>query len=88
MAVAHRVYAEALLEAARDNGRVDRVRQEFDEFAAALEDSDELRRFLVNPQLESRTKRAALEELLGESDKLFLNFLRLLADKDRIGAFA
>jgi F-type H+-transporting ATPase subunit delta len=85
MAVAHRVYAEALLEAARDNGRVDRVRQEFDEFAAALEESDELRRFLVNPQLESRTKRAALEELLGESDKLFLNFLRLLADKDRIG---
>jgi F-type H+-transporting ATPase subunit delta len=85
VAVAHRVYAEALLGAAQGQGRVDTVRQEFDEFAAALEDSDELRRFLANPQIESRTKRAALEDLLGKGDQLVLNFLRLLAEKDRIG---
>jgi F-type H+-transporting ATPase subunit delta len=88
LAVAHRVYAEALLGAAKDKDRLDRVRQEFDEFASALEESEELRRFLANPQLESRTKRAALEDLLGESDKLFLSFLRLLAEKDRIGEVA
>jgi F-type H+-transporting ATPase subunit delta len=88
MAVAHRVYAEALLGAARDKDRVDRVRQEFEEFAAVLEESDELRRFLANPQAESRTKRAVLEDLLGKGDELFLNFLRLLAEKDRIGEVA
>jgi F-type H+-transporting ATPase subunit delta len=84
LAVAHRVYAEALLAAAKGKNRVDAIRAEFDEFAAALEDSEELRRFLANPQVESRTKRAVLEDLLGKSDQLFLNFLRLLAEKDRI----
>ena len=85
MAVAHRVYAEALLGAARENGRIDAVRTDFDDFAAALDESDELRRFLANPQIESRTKGAVLEDLLGDADKLFVNFLRLLAEKDRIG---
>jgi len=82
--VAQRVYAEALLEAARDEKRVDEVRKDFDDFAVALAGSDELQRFLRNPQIESQTKRRALEDLLGKADKLFLNFVRLLADKNRI----
>ena len=85
MAVAQRVYAEALLGAAKEKKRLDAVRKDFDEFAAALEDSDELRRFLGNPQVESRSKRAVLEDLLSGADTFFLNFLRLLAEKDRIG---
>jgi F-type H+-transporting ATPase subunit delta len=85
VAVAHRVYAEALLDAAQEGKRLDRVREEFDEFAGALAESEELRRFLANPQVESETKRAALEDLLAESDDLFLNFVRLLAEKNRIG---
>ena len=84
MGVAQRVYAEALLEAARDEKRVDEVRKDFDDFAVALAGSDELQRFLRNPQIESQTKRRALEDLLGKADKLFLNFVRLLADKNRI----
>ena len=78
------MYAEALLAAAKYKNGLDAIRGEFDEFAAALEGSDELRRFLANPQVESRTKRAALEDLLSGADGLFLNFLRLLAEKDRI----
>ena len=85
MAVAQRVYAEALLAAAKDRNGLDAIRGEIDEFAAALVGSDERRRFLANPQVESRTKRAALEDLLSGADGLFLNFLRLLAEKDRIG---
>jgi F-type H+-transporting ATPase subunit delta len=88
LAVAHRVYAEALLQAANEKGRIDEIRSEFAEFTAALEESDELRRFLVNPQIESRTKRTVLEDLLGDADELFVNFLRLLAEKDRIGDVA
>ena len=84
MAVAHRVYAEALLEAAQDKQRLDQVRQEFEDFAAAVEESDDLRRFLQNPQIELRTKRQALDDLLEDSDEIFLNFIRLLAEKDRI----
>jgi F-type H+-transporting ATPase subunit delta len=88
VAVAHRVYAEALLEAAKEADRLDRIRKEFDEFAETLEESDELRRFLVNPQIESQSKRGALEDLLAKADRLLLNFLRVLADKGRIGEVA
>ena len=84
MAVAQRVYAEALLEAAQENNHLDQVRQEFDEFAAAVRDSDDLRGFLRNPQVELRAKRATLEELLEGADEPFLNFVRLLLEKDRI----
>ena len=84
MAVVHRVYAQALLDAAQEQKRLDAVRKQFDEFAAALRGSDELRRFLQNPQVELLTKQAALEDLLKGSDELVLNFVRLLADKGRI----
>jgi F-type H+-transporting ATPase subunit delta len=85
MAVVHRVYAQALLEAAQDAKSLDAVREQFDEFAAALEESEELRRFLQNPQVDAGTKQAVLEDLLEGADKTFLNFVRLLADKNRIG---
>jgi F-type H+-transporting ATPase subunit delta len=84
VAVAHRVYAEALLQAAKDKKRLPQVREEFDDFAAALEESEELRGFLRNPQVEAETKEAVLADLLGGSDALFLNFVRLLAEKGRI----
>jgi F-type H+-transporting ATPase subunit delta len=84
MAVAHRVYAEALLQAAKDKKRLPQVREEFDDFAAALEESEELRGFLRNPQVETEAKEGVLADLLGGSDALLLNFLRLLAEKGRI----
>jgi F-type H+-transporting ATPase subunit delta len=84
VAVAHRVYAEALLEAARDEKRLDSVRGQFDEFAAAVAGSDDLRRFLRNPQLEPQAKLTTLEDLLEGSDEILLNFIRLLVEKDRI----
>jgi F-type H+-transporting ATPase subunit delta len=84
VAVAHRVYAEALLEAAQDKKRLEQVREEFEDFAAAVEESDDLRRFLRNPQIELRTKSETLEDLLKGSDEIFRNFVRLLVDKGRI----
>jgi F-type H+-transporting ATPase subunit delta len=84
MAVVQRVYAEALLEASRDKDSIARVREEFDAFAAALAESDDLRGFLRNPQVETETKQSALDELLTGGDKIFLNFVRLLAEKGRI----
>jgi F-type H+-transporting ATPase subunit delta len=84
MAVAQRVYAEALFEAAKDKEGLARVREEFDEFAAALAESENLRAFLRNPQVETESKLAVLSDLLAGSDDLFVNFVRLLAEKGRI----
>ena len=85
MAVAHRVYAEALLEAARDAGRIDEVRRELAEFVEAVQASPELRSLLRNPQIEPHVKRDALGAALAEADPLVRNVLQLLAEKGRLG---
>jgi F-type H+-transporting ATPase subunit delta len=62
------------------------VSEDLADFAAAVRDVPELRNALRNPQLEPRTKVAVLDELLGGSDDLLRNFLRLTAEKGRIGS--
>jgi F-type H+-transporting ATPase subunit delta len=84
MAVVHRTYARALHEAAKEAGRVQRVREELADFVDAVRTVPELRSVLRNPQLEPRAKARALEGILGEADELLRNFLLLLAEKGRI----
>jgi len=74
-----------LFEAAKENGRLKQVSEELADFAAAVRDVPELRAALRNPQLDPGTKVAVLDELLGGSDELIRNFLRLVAEKGRIG---
>jgi F-type H+-transporting ATPase subunit delta len=85
VAVAHRIYAEALLAAAKEKRRLELVREQFAALAAALAESNELADLLRNPQLEPAAKRDALEAALGDADELVRNFVRLVAEKDRIG---
>jgi len=61
------------------------VSEELADFAAAVHDVPELRAALRNPQLEPRTKIAVLDDLVSGSDDLLRNFLRLTAEKGRIG---
>ena len=83
MAVVHRVYAQALYDAAAENGRVDQVREDLASFVEASHEVPELRELLRNPRLEPGTKRAGVEELLGDSDQLLRNFLLLVVEKGR-----
>ena len=85
MAVAERLYAKALFEAADDSGRVDAVQRDLGEFAAAVEASPELSAFLANPQVDPAAKVGVLGELSEGSDELVHNFLRLIASKGRAG---
>ena len=59
--------------------------EELADFAAAVHDVPELRAVLRNPQLEPRAKIGVLEELLGGAEPFVRNFLRLTAEKGRIG---
>ena len=88
MAVAHRTYARSLFQAAREQKRLEQVRDELTDFVATVEEVPELRAMLENPQLEPRAKVSLLERLLGESDELVRNFLLVLADKGRSGQVA
>jgi|SRR5581483_8229075 len=85
MAVVHRTYARALFDAAKEHGRVSAVRDELADFVQAMNDVPELRAVLENPQVDRRAKAAALDSLLADGDELLRNFLRLLAEKGRIG---
>jgi F-type H+-transporting ATPase subunit delta len=85
MATVASMYAQALYEAANERGRVDEVRADLGDFAAASADVRELRELLRNPQVDPRAKQAALRDLLGDSDELVRNFLLLLAEKGRAG---
>jgi len=85
LAVAHRIYAEALFEAAKDSGRLAEVHEELSDFATAIQETPELRAVLRNPQLESSAKAAILRDLAGPEDELFSNFLALTAEKGRAG---
>jgi F-type H+-transporting ATPase subunit delta len=85
VAVAHRVYAEALLGAAGERGRLAEVREGLAGFVAAVEESNELRGLLRNPQIDARAKRDALSDALSDADELVRNFLLLVTEKGRIG---
>ena len=55
------------------------------DFAAAIEQTPELRLVLRDPQLESAEKARILADLAGDEDPLFKNFLMLVAEKGRAG---
>ena len=85
MAVAHRMYARALFEAAQEADRVDAVAGDLAALAVAIEEVPELRAFLRNPQIEPTGKAAVLEQLATDADELVRNFVRLVAEKGRAG---
>jgi F-type H+-transporting ATPase subunit delta len=61
------------------------VHEALSDFAAAIEETPQLREVLRNPQLESHAKGRILADLVGEDDVLFANFLQVVADKGRAG---
>ncbi len=74
-----------MFDAAKEKKRLKEVHAELGDFAAAVHDVAELRTVLRNPQLDPRAKTELLEKLLGDADELLSNFLRLTAEKGRIG---
>jgi F-type H+-transporting ATPase subunit delta len=85
LAVAQRMYARALFEAAQEAGRVDGVAGDIAALASAIDAVPELRAFLRNPQIDPAGKAAVLEQLAEGADELVRNFVRLAAEKSRAG---
>ena len=88
MAVAQRMYARALFEAARDEGQLEQVAADLAALAGALDDVPELRSFLRNPQVDPAGKAGVLEEIASGADELVRNFVRVVALKGRAGELA
>jgi F-type H+-transporting ATPase subunit delta len=85
MSVADRVYARALFDAALEEKKLEPVREQLAQVVAAEAEVPELRELLRNPQLDPEARKAALGDLLVDSEELLRNFLLVLVDKGRTG---
>jgi len=83
-----RRYAKALLGLGREDGQYERYGQDLEEFARFCAANDELIQVLANRLFPLEERKKVLEYLLEKSEfaRMGKNFLRLLLDKDRIGA--
>ena len=79
-------YAEAFLQVAESRQEVDQVVDQAKQLLKLWGESPELREAMASPVLEVEAKKAALETLFdGQITPSFLNLLKLLADRNRIG---
>jgi F-type H+-transporting ATPase subunit delta len=74
-----------LFGAAKDADRLDQVHEALADFAAAVQQSPELRSVLRNPQLDPTAKAEILADIAGDEEPLFKNFLLVVAEKGRAG---
>jgi F-type H+-transporting ATPase subunit delta len=79
-------YAEAFLQVSDARGETAQVVDQARQILALWRQSPELRAAMGSPVLETESKKAALVKLFGEQvPPSFLNLLKLLADRGRIG---
>ena len=88
MAVAQRMYARSVFEAAREEGKLEETASELQALAAATVEVPELQSFLRNPQVDAADKTALLDQLTEGAGNLVRNFVRLVVQKGRAAELA
>ncbi len=78
-------YAEALMSVAQSKNLTEEFGEDVRSLLNLLSESEQLRNFLANPFIQIETKKAVINQLLGEGANTYLrNFLMLLVDRRRI----
>lgn len=85
MPVVQKTYATALFEAAKEQGRLDEVREELHAFLESVDQIPQLRELLLTPQVDQSHKVDALTAILADADELVRNFLLLVTENGRAG---
>ena len=80
------VYGRSLFEVARENDKLDEVREQLGEIADAVSENRDLQVFLFSPYFSSQEKKEGLDKAITEADPLVVNFLELLVDNHRMPA--
>jgi ATP synthase F1 delta subunit len=78
------VYARALFEVARDQGNLDTIHDQLDQFADALREHRDLAVFCFSPHFSSEEKKRALHRAIEGAEPAFLNFLEALIERHRM----
>ncbi len=82
------VYARALFEATDEAGVLDRVHDELNEFADALDEDSNLQLYFFSPYFSSEEKAEGVDRLVSGADEHTVNFLKLLAERHRMPVLA
>ena len=79
-------YARAFFEIAEEEKQLENYYRELSGFSSIVEGNEDLKEFLANPIFDQAEKKAVVESILQKTDVsgITANFLKLLADKQRI----
>ena len=80
------VYARSLFEVAREHKQLDEVREELDQFAAALNEHRQMAVFFFSPYFSTDEKKSALKRSVEGAEPIFMNFLEALLEHRRMTA--
>jgi len=78
------VYARSLFQVAREQGKLDELREQLAQFADALDEHRQLAVFFFSPYFSTAEKQEALGRVLEGADEILLNFLALLIENHRM----
>jgi F-type H+-transporting ATPase subunit delta len=81
-----RVYGDALFEVAKEEEKLDELRDQLGQFADAVRENHDLQVFLFSPYFSSAEKREGISKAVSGADAELVNFLELLAEKHRMPA--
>ena len=80
------VYARSLFEVAREQDKLDVVRDQIGQFADALGESRELAVFFFSPYFSTEEKKQGLDKALDGAEDIVRNFLAVLIENHRMPA--
>jgi F-type H+-transporting ATPase subunit delta len=80
------VYARSLFEVAKENDKIDVVREQIGEFADALASDRNLEVFFFSPYFSTQENIEGLHKAVSGADPIVLNFLELLIENHRMPA--
>jgi ATP synthase F1 delta subunit len=78
------VYARSLFEVAREQSKIDEVREQLGQVADAFEADRQLTTFFFSPYFSTHEKEKGLEALLDGAEPAIMNFLKLLIENHRM----
>jgi F-type H+-transporting ATPase subunit delta len=78
------VYARSLFEVAKEQDKLDLVREQLGAFADALDETRELQVFFFSPYFSTIEKQDGLERAVTDADEVVVNFLNLLIENHRM----
>jgi F-type H+-transporting ATPase subunit delta len=78
------VYSRALFEVAKEQRKLDVIKEQLGEFADALQQDRQLAIFFFSPYFSTEEQTDGLERVLVDADPILVNFLKLLIEKHRM----